>query len=113
MTRENNIINLIKKGFTKEQIKAEALDCSKQEIEDFFDKLIPISQKIISLTLDGFSEAEISEVLGISNTCVSRYLGCFINSKRVIKHAVSIVWQLKDKDEKISLSYFLESFFNF
>lgn len=81
MTRENNIINLIKKGFTKEQIKAEALDCSKQEIEDFFAKLIPISQKIISLTLDGFSEAEISEVLGISNTCVSRYLGCFINSK--------------------------------
>ena len=81
MTRENNIINLIKRGFTKEQIKAEVLDRSKQEIEDFFTKLIPISQKIISLTLDGFSEEEISEILGISKTCVPRYLGCFINSK--------------------------------
>lgn len=77
MIKESKIISQIKKGFTFEQIKADKPAYIKtEEINAFFGKLLMITDKIVQLSLQGYSNEEIGNKLNMSRIDVAMYLGC-------------------------------------
>lgn len=77
MIKESKIIIQIKKGFTFEQIKADKPEYIKtEEINAFFGKLLMITDKIVQLSLQGYSNEEIGNKLNMSKIDVAKYLGC-------------------------------------